>query len=137
MESLPLIHSPDAHHVTTGNCFPEYMIISRRTSLLFSGMVILVGFHYFTPQYFPGPVSAYIDDLFALPILCTIMLVGQRLVNHRNFIYPAYHVFMIGIIVAILFEVILPRFSTNYTTDILDIMMYGIGGWVYLRAMNR
>ncbi|MFQ6604971.1 MAG: hypothetical protein ACE5D8_05380 [Fidelibacterota bacterium] len=100
-------------------------------------MIIVVGIHYLTPALVPSLIAPYIDDLFAVPILGTIILVVQRLVIKRDFILPTAHVIGIGFILALVFEGILPRYSAHFTSDGWDIVLYGLGSGFYLGLMNR
>jgi hypothetical protein len=91
-------------------------------------------------KYFQIPVNQYVSsyfaDLLCLPILlslATFFLQKVRLDEH--FQLTIKMIFFVWLYVSIVFEVILPHFSTRYTADIWDVVAYSIGGIVF-KSMN-
>lgn len=75
---------------------------------------------------------SYLDDLLVLPIILPITQVLLRLIyNKPSFKLDIPMIITAFLFVSIVFEIILPKFSTSYTSDYLDIVFYGIGGVIY------
>jgi hypothetical protein len=82
---------------------------------------------------------SYGDDLMAMPVVFGIGLqlmrwwhpLGEELTFSRNQI-------IVGLIyISVVFELVLPRFSATYTGDLLDVLCYAFGAFVFQKFMNK
>ena len=81
-------------------------------------------------------VHAYLDDLCITPITLTLGLVSYRVLD-GNYRLTQWHIWSVVIAFAIYFDLYLPSMSTAYTADILDVLMYSLGGAIFSRTVNR
>lgn len=84
----------------------------------------------------------YGDDLIAVPFIASIVLITEnRLVyKNNNRVHNFYQLLFIFFLLSILFEFILPRYDSKYTTDYWDILCYIFGLIVYYlmkRGINK
>lgn len=88
----------------------------------------------FVPIY-----HAYGDDLMAMPVVFGICLQLMR------WIYPlkselifSKKQLLIGLTYfSVVFELLLPRLSTTYTADPVDVICYMLGTWAFFKFMNK
>ncbi len=83
-------------------------------------------------------LHTYADDLACMPVVLTLALAFQRRFIYRNNAYrlSKYQVLFAWAYVALLFELALPNFSSNYTADAWDIVAYGLGAWAFYWLIN-
>jgi hypothetical protein len=98
------------------------------SALLFSLNYLLEkGFGIFIPF-----IHAYMDDLLCMPVVLTLTLFLLRwLLNNPAFILSKKQVFFAVIYFSLAFELLLPIYSDNYTSDVMDPFAYGIGAVAY------
>ncbi|WBO86387.1 hypothetical protein [Hymenobacter yonginensis] len=87
----------------------------------------------------PAPLNSHFADVLALPLLLTVALSFMRRLYFRQptFVLPGSWVVSTWLSVALVFEVLLPRFRPRtYTADWLDIVAYGLGGLIFWRWLN-
>jgi hypothetical protein len=82
---------------------------------------------------------SYLDDLLAIPVILGITLQIYRKIHPRkdNFSFTKTQILVAVIYVSVVFEWILPRFSTTYISDILDACCYFAGGFYFFFLINR
>lgn len=82
---------------------------------------------------------AYGDDLMAMPVVFGICLQLMRWFHPlKSELTFSKKQLLIGLIYfSVVFELVLPRLSTAYTADPLDVLCYSIGTWVFMRFMNK
>lgn len=82
---------------------------------------------------------SYGDDLMAMPVIFGICLqlmrwwhpLGEELTFSRNQI-------LVGLIyISVVFELVLPCLSATYTGDLLDVLCYAFGAFVFQKFMNK
>ncbi|WP_111669638.1 magnesium citrate secondary transporter [Algoriphagus litoralis] len=102
--------------------------------LLFSVNQILERFF----KLFIPWVHSYLDDLLAIPLILGITLqIYQKIHPKRNaFSFTKVQILVAITYVAIVFELVLPRFSTTYTGDLLDVFCYFLGGFYFYFLIN-
>lgn len=73
---------------------------------------------------------SYLDDLLAIPVILGITLQVYRKIHPKKdtFSFTKTQILVAVIYVSVVFEWFLPRFSTTYTSDILDVICYFVGG---------
>lgn len=74
----------------------------------------------------------YLDDVLVVPIVLPFVLFILRLLFFKqirfiNFVMLASFIFLLSIV----FELILPRYSVDYTADVGDVICYVFGGLVF------
>lgn len=86
----------------------------------------------------PG-FNNHLTDLLAIPVISNLALAFQRKFIEKSEIYclKPGHILFIVAYTALVFEFILPRYSDNYIADILDVLMYVLGGLIFWSLMNR
>ncbi|HET6243634.1 MAG TPA: magnesium citrate secondary transporter [Bacteroidia bacterium] len=82
-------------------------------------------------------IHAYLDDLLCMPVVLSITLHILRLVlKNEKYVFSKIQVFFAVIYFSVMFEGILPLFSVNHTSDIMDIAAYGTGAIIFFKHMN-
>jgi hypothetical protein len=83
-------------------------------------------------------VHSYLDDLLAIPVILGITLQIYRKIHPKKstFLFTRIQILVAIIYVSVVFELILPRFSTTYTTDFLDVICYFVGGIYFYFLIN-
>ncbi|HVW98343.1 MAG TPA: hypothetical protein VHA56_20420 [Mucilaginibacter sp.] len=84
-------------------------------------------------------LNGYIDDLFAVPVICNLALFSLRrlIVKSDHYTLSPGHVIFVVVYVTFAFEILLPMLSKTYTADWLDVVLYVIGGVFFYKVMNR
>lgn len=101
---------------------------------LFAGNQVLEkGFGIFVPI-----VHAYLDDLLAMPVILGITLQIYRWIHplKNQFIFKNQHIVVATTYVALMFEFVLPKFSSTYTADYWDILCYCLGAILFKFQIN-
>lgn len=81
-------------------------------------------------------VHAYLDDLLAMPVIFTIVLVLIRWgAKKTDFNYSWLHLLVGFAYVSINFEWILPNISQSYTADWIDVTLYALGTLLYMAIL--
>jgi hypothetical protein len=86
----------------------------------------------------PSFVHSYLDDLVVMPILLTITCVFLRIVfKQENLQLELPMIVSAFILLSIVFEFVLPRYSSNFYADKWDVVCYGIGTVVYILGERK
>ena len=89
----------------------------------------------------PDFVRFHLTDLLFVPAMSLFALIFVRYIKRDiNLTIPFYYVLVQVIIISIYFEWYLPNFSVNldwYTPDLMDIVMYSLGGVIFLILQTR
>lgn len=93
----------------------------------------------FTHWWLPDVVRFHLADVLALPLELTLILYFMRRWYFRqpSFVLPASWIVSTWVVFAVWFEVILPLFDHRATADPLDVLAYGVGGFIFWRWLNR
>lgn len=96
--------------------------------------------HFSTPAFFRN----YLDDLLCMPL---VLLLARCLLQllplpNRPRRLPPYFVGTAFLLFALYFEVILPRYNSDFTADLLDVAVYAAGcllfaAWEYRPMAGR
>ncbi|UOQ77485.1 hypothetical protein MUN84_01895 [Hymenobacter sp. 5516J-16] len=89
--------------------------------------------------HLPAFVNSHLADLLDLPLQLTMVLWLMRRFYFRrpSFVLPLSWIVASWVVVAVWFEVVMPRFNRNMVADPLDVVAYTLGGLVFWRWMNR
>ncbi|MBP9150766.1 MAG: hypothetical protein KBF73_00640 [Flavobacteriales bacterium] len=79
------------------------------------------GFGVFVPM-----IHSYLDDLLCFPIVLTLGLAAYRW-HWPNYRLTLWHMLPVFLVYSFYFEVYLPKTSSNYTSDFVDVLMYLCG----------
>jgi len=84
------------------------------------------------------PLHAYLDDVLVMPLVLTIALAVERAYfSNPRFVLPRHYVWLALLLFSVVFEVILPPFSTAYTADVFDVGAYALGGLAFQYILNK
>jgi hypothetical protein len=83
-------------------------------------------------------VHEYLDDLLAMPVVLGITLQVYRWIHPQkeNFRFSKTQIAVGWLYFSFLFEVLLPKWSKIYTSDIWDVFAYGIGAVAFYTLIN-
>lgn len=78
-------------------------------------------------------INGYLTDFVAVPVIAHIAIMFTRKVVLRNnyYTYPLSYLLFLAAYTSIVFEWIMPRYSSTYTSDIWDIVAYFAGALFY------
>lgn len=84
-------------------------------------------------------LHSYMDDLFCMPFVLTIVLFLMRrfIIRDKNYVLGNWQIAAAVIYCSVLFELILPQFSAKYTADISDVAAYIVGGIIFQKLINK
>lgn len=81
-------------------------------------------------------IDGYLNDLLCLPILLQLVQVCMKLIVNENYELSLFQNFVAIIYCSVLFEIFLPKYSINYTSDINDVFCYLSGGLLWKFKLN-
>jgi len=74
----------------------------------------------------------YLDDLLVVPVILPIAETLMRVVyRNEKLKLDLGMIITTVVLLAILFELILPMYSLTYTSDVYDVLCYAVGGTIY------
>lgn len=86
----------------------------------------------------PNFIAYYTTDFLCLPILLPPTVCIVNLLKPKKVFKPSLLLIsQLAIGYSVLFETILPRYSSNYTADPIDVLMYFLGGGFYWLVMMK
>ena len=80
-------------------------------------------------------VHCYMDDLLCFPIVLTLGLAAYRSII-PDYRLTGWHIWPLVLTYSVYFEWYLPSRSGNYTSDILDVVMYTFGAVLFQLCIN-
>ncbi|WGH76737.1 hypothetical protein P8625_06170 [Tenacibaculum tangerinum] len=104
---------------------PYYFIISVTVgTLIYSAQKLGVKL--------PSVVNNYVNDFLIIPIVLTICLfILQWSRGDKSYQISLGVILYICVVYSIVFELILPNYYSRYTADVIDVMLYFAGGFVF------
>ncbi|MDM1548459.1 hypothetical protein HX096_11410 [Empedobacter falsenii] len=80
-------------------------------------------------------LNHYLTDIFAVPAMTHLgsYIISKVKYNNQLYTYPTSYLVITAFVLSFLLEYLMPKFSSNYTADILDIVCYFIGIIFYLK----
>lgn len=86
----------------------------------------------------PHWIHFYAADLFCMPLVLIIVLALLRYFYKNNrFKIPWFAIVSLTVYYALFFEWLLPKISTRYTADWLDVLMYAIGALAFYLLQKK
>jgi len=79
---------------------------------------------------------SYLDDLLVIPIVLGMYQLLMQQFN-KKFTTPWYMVLLAITMLSVHFEIIMPQISQKYTSDIFDVLMYIMGGTLYMAFLYK
>lgn len=78
------------------------------------------------------------NDLIAIPLILSLTVSLKRMIfQDIHFTLSPIQIIFVFIYVSVLFELILPAYSSKYTGDLADVFCYGLGTLFYQTVMNN
>lgn len=85
-----------------------------------------------------GILRFYLTDLLFVPAMCTFGLIGVRWIKRDRTLQLRWlHVFSQVLFVSWYFESYLPSSHPKYTGDPIDVVMYVLGGFIFLAVQKK
>jgi len=80
----------------------------------------------------------YLDDVLCLPIVLSVILVIHRQYRLKcsYYILPFSHILLSVLVIAALFEIVLPNMSPRFTGDPFDVLAYMLGALIFVKYIN-
>ncbi len=86
----------------------------------------------------PWFANNYLNDLLCMPIVLKICQYAVRYIKKdKHITIPIKISFVLTMLYALYFELLLPKFSDRYTGDVIDILLYFIGLLFFLWIENQ
>ncbi|HWV67023.1 MAG TPA: hypothetical protein VN105_14300 [Chitinophaga sp.] len=89
--------------------------------------------------HLPVPLlNGYLTDFIAVPAMAHVALTFTRryIVRNEYYTYPLYYLLFMAFYMAVVFEWVMPRVSTVYTSDVWDVAVY-FGGALFYYYVHR
>lgn len=89
--------------------------------------------HLFRYIHLPVPLlNGYLTDFIAVPAMAHVALTFTRryIVRNEHYVYPLYYLLFMAFYMAVVFEWVMPQFSSVYTSDAWDVAAY-LGGALF------
>lgn len=77
----------------------------------------------------PDILASYGADFLFMPLTTVPCWIATKWITKQNGLFLA-SILLNFILVTIVFEVILPNYSTEFVADVYDVLAYGVGGFV-------
>ncbi|GAB5416043.1 MAG: hypothetical protein Crog4KO_13730 [Crocinitomicaceae bacterium] len=85
-----------------------------------------------------GVLRWYFTDLLFVPAMCTFALLAvRRIKKDPKVIIPARNIYLQVLAVSLYFEWYLPSQDSAYTSDPWDVVMYILGGFIFLWVQRK
>ncbi|MGO4289539.1 hypothetical protein [Chitinophaga sp. RAB17] len=93
-------------------------------------------------RYLQQPVpllNGYLTDFIAVPAMAhiTLTFTCRFIVRNNGYTYPLYYLLFIAAYTSVMFEWIMPQFSSRYTSDWWDVVTYFAGSLFYYRFHGK
>lgn len=86
----------------------------------------------------PSFINNYVNDFLIIPIVLTMCLfVLQWSRSDKSYEISLGVILYICVLYSVLFEFILPKYYVRYTADVLDVVLYFTGGFVFLVLQKK
>lgn len=116
------------------------MSILKNPFFLSSSLLFLC--HQFSQKVLDYPIPLldnYLDTLLCMPILLGLLLLEQRqsFKKGASFRFNIVETILLVSLLSVLFEVLFPWLSPDFTADWWDVLMYAIGGGIFYQFINK
>lgn len=95
--------------------------------------LLLLNLNNMLPEFF----SSYLNDLLCLPIVLSICLFVIRFFSkYEQIKISLFSAFSLAALYSIYFEIYLPDVTERYTSDVVDVILYFTGAFVFWLVQN-
>ncbi len=85
----------------------------------------------------PSIINNYVNDFLIIPIiLIPSLFILQWSKGDKNYKISAWVILYICVFYALFFEYIIPQYHSRYTADLIDVILYFAGGFVFYSLQN-
>lgn len=116
--------------------YSRHIFIKRIQKYYFPVLVTLASTVYLMQRldiYIPEFINNYLNDFLCLPIVLKVCLYAVRYIkSNESAVIPLPLQISITLLFIIYFESVLPRFNARYTGDILDLIAYSGGLFLFM-----
>ena len=86
----------------------------------------------------PNWMYFYVNDFLCMPIVLSTSLAVLRIINKTEALYvPIGIVLALTMYFLIYFEWLMPQINTRYTSDLIDVGLYVLGGLLFFRFQKQ
>lgn len=87
----------------------------------------------------PTAVQYYLNDLLSLPLVLAVAVLLQRflVLRQHDYALTKYQILQVFIYWSVMFEGVIPNFVPRYTADLFDVVVYGLGAWLFYLFGNK
>jgi hypothetical protein len=82
-------------------------------------------------------LDGWLNDLLCVPILLELVQFSMRIIFRKNYTLSTFQMLVSVVYCSVLFESILPKYSSAYQSDFIDIICYTIGGFTWSFYLNK
>ncbi len=83
-------------------------------------------------------IDYYLDNLLAMPIILTLLLVERRILFRRKtYRLSVLEIVMATLLIILVAEIVFPLLSRDFTTDWWDVVFYVLGSLIFYLTINR
>lgn len=113
----------------------------QRNTRLFIVLLILYAVHLsikYNTIAVPVFINSYFADLLCVPFILSLFVMTVRYVKKQNTFRLSLSMIVFAVIyISFVFEYLMPKYSTRYTADPMDVVFYVIGAVFYFFFQNR
>ncbi|WP_272150358.1 hypothetical protein [Tenacibaculum aiptasiae] len=86
----------------------------------------------------PRIIRFYLNDFLIIPIVLSLSLYVLRWSRgDKNYEIPIWVIFYMCAMYSVLFEFVLPKSHSRYTADVIDVILYFLGGLVFYGLQKK
>lgn len=102
------------------------------------GIFLLNLFLLHLPLQLPVFFSAHLNDLLCMPVILSICLFLIRKISNKDALrIPLFSAFSLAAFYSVYFELYLPEVTSRYTSDVIDVVLYFIGAFIFWLVQRR
>lgn len=80
----------------------------------------------------PGFIRFYVNDFLIVPIVLSICLYILRWSRaNKKYCIPIWGILYVSLFYSLVFEFFLPQTNIRYTSDIIDVVLYFVSGFLF------
>lgn len=85
------------------------------------------------------PIDRYLDNLLAMPIILTLLMIERRYLLGRKHDYSLsfLEILIATLVIMLIAEILFPLWSNDFTTDWWDIVFYALGSLIFYHTVNH
>jgi hypothetical protein len=111
-------------------------VIFFNSTFICSIFLFILNERYMSSYDFPI-IRSYLNDIIAPVIVLSITRFFLSMYTNRCYILSVKQLFFFLVYMSLIFELVLPSFSQQYTSDVIDIIAYLIGVLIFQFFNNK